>query len=806
MTPTSPIIADSTTSSVPAFLLPAEPPSIPLDGGLLDHLPIQQVLSSLTLLRAWSALPASQLRRRLSGAEHLLIWLNEQPGDGWQARWRFCEAGRETLSWVNDLAVAKQRSAASLRGEVVYGLSGLLLGRLIRPSYGFLVDYYAVRLFTDVRTEISPERFEEAEAATRRLGMVGRQVAQTLTLLAKLVLYTGKELDQLTADDLLGYRAWNIGRYGRQTSGIHGAWDVLRDIGVLDVDESLRAALRTGQSPTRELVARFRLECDDVREVLIRYLDERRPGMDFSSFRQLVTTLAGTFWADMEAHHPGINSLDLPPEIAATWKERVAFTTKKGAAGRPRKGRLEILSRVRSFYLDIQEWAHQDPAQWAAWAVRCPIKRTELEGIAKRNRARTAEMHQRVRERLPHLLTLVDAAERHRDDQAALLMAAQQVSVGETFEHNETTFRRTAHKTANHRSETQRGPAAVLAENMETSEETNLLRAEEDAFWAWAIIETLRHTGIRIEELLELTHLALISYRLPDTKEIVPLLQIVPSKSNEERLLLVTPELASVLAAVISRVREADGRVPLTARYDAHERTTGPLLPHLFQRRVGWRREIISTKVVVRLLNDTLSRAKLEDRAGAPLRYTPHDFRRMFVTEAVTGGLPVHIAARILGHHSLSTTQAYLAVFQDDLIRSYRTFLDKRRASRPMAEYREPTDEEWDEFQKHFELRKVELGTCGRPYGTPCAHEHACIRCPMLRVDPAQRRRLEEIIRNLTDRIGEAQVNGWLGEVQGLQISLGAARSKLQSLNRLVRNRGHSPVDIGMPVIPGERR
>ena len=90
-----------------------------------------------------------------------------------------------------------------------------------------------------------------------------------------------------------------------------------------------------------------------------------------------------------------------------------------------------------------------------------------------------------------------------------------------------------------------------------------------------------------------------------------------------------------------------------------------------------------------------------------------------------TGGLPVHIAARILGHNSLDTTQSYMAVFQDDLIGAYRAFVNSRRAQRPAAEYREPTDEEWREFQQHFELRKVEFGTCGRPYGTPCNHEHA---------------------------------------------------------------------------------
>ncbi|MER5918177.1 hypothetical protein ABT124_50100 [Streptomyces sp. NPDC001982] len=73
----------------------------------------------------------------------------------------------------------------------------------------------------------------------------------------------------------------------------------------------------------------------------------------------------------------------------------------------------------------------------------------------------------------------------------------------------------------------------------------------------------------------------------------------------------------------------------------------------------------------------------------------------------------------------------------------------------------------------------------------------------MLRVDPQQHRRLEEIIRNLGDRIEEARVNGWLGKVQGLQISLEAARSKLASLDRLSRTRNRTPVIVGMPVIPG---
>ncbi len=63
------------------------------------------------------------------------------------------------------------------------------------------------------------------------------------------------------------------------------------------------------------------------------------------------------------------------------------------------------------------------------------------------------------------------------------------------------------------------------------------------------------------------------------------------------------------------------------------------------------------------------------------------------------------------------TTEVYTAVFDEELVRSYRSFLDERRAQRPPAEYREPTEEEWTEFQQHFQARKLSLGECGRPFG-----------------------------------------------------------------------------------------
>jgi hypothetical protein len=83
--------------------------------------------------------------------------------------------------------------------------------------------------------------------------------------------------------------------------------------------------------------------------------------------------------------------------------------------------------------------------------------------------------------------------------------------------------------------------------------------------------------------------------------------------------------------------------------------------------------------------------------------------------------------------------------------------------------------------------------------GTPCAHENACVRCPLLRVDPAQRRRLEEIHANLLDRLQEAREQGWLGEVSAIETTLAAAGQKLQAI-REAATRG-STVSLGMPDV-----
>jgi hypothetical protein len=189
---------------------------------------------------------------------------------------------------------------------------------------------------------------------------------------------------------------------------------------------------------------------------------------------------------------------------------------------------------------------------------------------------------------------------------------------------------------------------------------------------------------------------------------------------------------------------------------------------------------------------------RVNERAGTSA--TLHSLRHTAAYRmAEDPDLPLTDVQFVLGHSQLTTTQIYLAVYPDEAIQAHLAFLARRRALRPSEENRVPTDDEWTEFLGHFERRKVSTGTCGRAFGTPCIHEHACIRCSMLWPDPAQHERLVEIRDNLTARIAEAEREGWFGDVEGLQVSLDGANHKLAQIER--RSPRPAAVDLGIPAL-----
>lgn len=72
--------------------------------------------------------------------------------------------------------------------------------------------------------------------------------------------------------------------------------------------------------------------------------------------------------------------------------------------------------------------------------------------------------------------------------------------------------------------------------------------------------------------------------------------------------------------------------------------------------------------------------------ADQPLQWRPHDFRRIFVTDAIRSGLPPHIAAKFCGHQQLDTAMGYAAIYPEDVVTHHRAFIARRRAERPGEE------------------------------------------------------------------------------------------------------------------------
>jgi hypothetical protein len=272
---------------------------------------------------------------------------------------------------------------------------------------------------------------------------------------------------------------------------------------------------------------------------------------------------------------------------------------------------------------------------------------------AKKGKAhRKARMDQRTRERLPALPALVQAAHQQLQQARLRLDAFSSAMPGESFTVLDQTFTRQKSSGAH-------GPSTTAYAFDTAGRRHNLGSAERRAFRAWATVEFLRHAGCRIEEMLETSHHSITQYTLPETGELIPLLHIAPSKTDEERLLVIDVELADVLAAIVARVRDSTGQVPLVASWDVHERVWNPPMPLLFQWRNGSHLRGVSDSAIRLSLKLLLEQAGLTGASGQPLRYTPHDFRRLFTTEAILNGMPPHIAQLILGHKDVNTTMGY---------------------------------------------------------------------------------------------------------------------------------------------------
>ena len=248
-------------------------------------------------------------------------------------------------------------------------------------------------------------------------------------------------------------------------------------------------------------------------------------------------------------------------------------------------------------------------------------------------------------------------------------------------------------------------------------------------------------------------------------------------------------------------------QLPLVSRYDGAERLHSPAPAVPVPAHLADHVSIAFTHLFVKELLDRLVEISPDPGRGRhrPLRFTPHDFRRIFATDAGSGrAARAHPRQDSSATKRIATTQTYVAVYDHDVIEHHRAFIARRRTLRPSAGI--PRTHRRRMGRVPQTLRETQGRTRhlrSRATDTRCQHEHACLRCarPSARPDATAPARGRSSPICTTDLPEAARTLGWLGEVDGLEASIAAGQQKLAAMTRRPA-RGDGPVSIGMPALP----
>jgi hypothetical protein len=275
--------------------------------------------------------PLSQQGRRL-GLVSVVSWLEAQPGGSWQDRW--LASGAEDAADWRILAAARKtrRTGISLPGparpapHAGAGLLVLIGADVIRPGMGWLLSSPAAprNLAAEMARIRDPAAFAELTALCQS-GSVGAFTRlAALDKIAVIMAARGGTPSGITVGDCVELldvaAAVRTGEDRHPHSPLF--YQLLRSWGAFgqDAPAAMRVLASRGKPTCEQLIDRYGIACQPVRDVLVDYLRERQASADFSSLQRLSYLLGKLFWADLEARHPGISSLKLPRDTAAAWK------------------------------------------------------------------------------------------------------------------------------------------------------------------------------------------------------------------------------------------------------------------------------------------------------------------------------------------------------------------------------------------------------------------------------------------------------------------------------------------------------
>ena len=383
---------------------------------------------------------SGQYQRRF-GLIRTLDWLADQPGHTWQERWLASGADadgatdwrRLPLQWLSETGrIAPTNTTA--RMTLGSGLLQLICADVIRPGIAWLLTTATPQnLAAEMARVRDPDGYAAVHAVSKTSATGSVTAEGALARIAFIMAAKGGMIRDITVGDsleLVEISAAECDRYGRGGKGPY-FYQLLHAVGVFPADapptERMFSPTYQGQLTAAQLIDRYDLACRPVRDLLVDYLRERQPGLDFTTLTAIATHLGLLFWKDLETHHPGITSLRLAPDVATAWKQRIQTKTVRsrnthGEVVRttlPRAHVAGCLITVRAFYLDIAQWATDGPRQVGTVGNALPGP-SPGRASRKERRHRKSRTDQRTRERLPVLTVLTATVDRALKDATAL--------------------------------------------------------------------------------------------------------------------------------------------------------------------------------------------------------------------------------------------------------------------------------------------------------------------------------------------------------------------------------------------------
>lgn len=288
-----------------------------------------------------------------------------------------------------------------------------------------------------------------------------------------------------------------------------------------------------------------------------------------------------------------------------------------------------------------------------------------------------------------------------------------------------------------------------------------------DDVFARVGITVLRHTGIRIGELLDLEIGHLVDYGPNGTWLRVPL-----GKLNNERSVPVDDPALEALDEWLGQRQMQRART--------HPRD-GHLADFVF---VAKGRRLGTTRIQ-RGFRDAVTAAGLFGPDGHPLKVTAHQMRHTWATELANAGMSIQALMTLLGHRSPEMTIRYARLASPALKTAYDQAAGKIARRIPVAPAGKPVVPDRVEWLGAEMLKtRVAHGYCSRDLvAEACAYANICETCPNYATAPEFEPAVEAQLADIRALRDDADDRGWTSETARHDRVIASLEGHLRRIN-----------------------